>query len=209
MYLSKVLVPWSAVKNPYQLHRELWKLFPGRPDDERNFMFRVETIQKGHSATVLMQSAWQPEDTDITRLVASKQVQLNVSEGMWLRFRLRANPIKTIKDEYKRLDRRGKIKSSRVPLVREMEQVAWIQRKLGDAVKFDSIQVTKEEPMFFRKHSNQAARQSEHSGKIQPVCFEGIFQVTDSNALQSAIQHGVGPAKSFGCGMLSIAPVPV
>ena len=209
MYLSKVLVPWSAVKNPYQLHKELWKLFPGRPDDERNFMFRVETIQKGHSATVLMQSAWQPEDTNITRLVASKQVQLNVSEGMWLRFRLRANPIKTIKDERQRTDSKGNIKRSRVPLIHEEEQIAWIQRKLADAVEFDSIQVTKEAPIFFRKQRDKANRQLDHSGKIQTVCFEGIFKVKDSEALQNSILAGVGPAKSFGCGMLSIAPVAV
>jgi len=206
MYLSKVMVPWNSVKNPYQLHKALWKLFPNRPDDERNFLFRVESVQRGSGATVLMQSAWQPEDSDSTRLLASKKIQLNLSEGMWLRFRLRANPIKTIKDERKRTNRKGEIKRCRVPLINEEEQIAWLQRKLATSVDFDSIQVSKEAPIFFHKKENKAMDTVEHAGKVQPICFEGVLKVKDSEELLKALLIGIGPAKSLGCGMLSVAP---
>lgn len=44
-------------------------------------------------------------------------------------------------------------------------------------------------------------------GKIQPYIFKGIMQMTDASALNELMQHGIGPAKAFGCGLLSLASV--
>ncbi|WP_249825516.1 type I-E CRISPR-associated protein Cas6/Cse3/CasE, partial [Escherichia coli] len=45
------------------------------------------------------------------------------------------------------------------------------------------------------------------NGKIQTVCFEGVLTVNDAPALMDLIQQGIGPAKSMGCGLLSLAPL--
>ncbi|EHO1257424.1 type I-E CRISPR-associated protein Cas6/Cse3/CasE, partial [Escherichia coli] len=45
------------------------------------------------------------------------------------------------------------------------------------------------------------------SGKIQTVCFEGVLTINDAPALIDLVQQGIGPAKSMGCGLLSLAPL--
>ena len=33
MFLSRVEIPWEFASNPYNLHRQLWRLFPGEDKD--------------------------------------------------------------------------------------------------------------------------------------------------------------------------------
>ena len=42
---------------------------------------------------------------------------------------------------------------------------------------------------------------------VQRACFEGVLQVTRGDALRAALLDGIGPAKAFGCGLLSLARV--
>lgn len=41
---------------------------------------------------------------------------------------------------------------------------------------------------------------------LTAVTFEGRLAVTDPDRLRQALLHGVGPAKSYGCGLLTLAP---
>jgi len=197
MFLSKVFVDWQWSKNPYQIHRALWRLFPNQSDAEREFLFRVEHAQPGRGSLLLLQSEMEPISAEVANVVASKLVNYEISHDALLRFRLRANPIKTIKDERQRVNARGEIKSCRVPLVHEEEQLQWLERKLLGAASLQFAQAIKEAPLFFRKQ--------DRGGKIQPICFEGVLTVTDPGRFQSLLTQGVGPAKGMGCGLLSVA----
>ena len=61
MYLSKCVINTARPVNPYQLHRELWKLFPDRPNDKRDFLFRVENLGRKEPQRILLQSKERPE----------------------------------------------------------------------------------------------------------------------------------------------------
>jgi CRISPR system Cascade subunit CasE len=37
--------------------------------------------------------------------------------------------------------------------------------------------------------------------------FEGRLLITDPDALRAALVTGIGPAKGYGCGLLTLAPV--
>ncbi len=94
MYLSKIHIPWQQAKNSYDLHKALWRLFPGREKAERDFLFRVENQQKGLGAQVLMQSVMQPKQVEQSPIVLDwRDVSLKLKRGQRLRFHLRANPI--------------------------------------------------------------------------------------------------------------------
>jgi CRISPR system Cascade subunit CasE len=205
MYLSKVHIPWQHAKNPYQFHQALWRLFPGHEEAERDFLFRVEQIQNGIGANVLLQSAIKPESGEQSPLVlAQREFALNVTNGQRLRFRLRANPIKTIKDSSKgTVDKKGKTftKTVRVPLLHEEQQQAWLERKLQDFAQLETLIVQPEPVTYFRKLKEA------RSGKIQTVLFDGVMTVTDSTAFATQVVLGIGPAKAFGCGLLSVAKV--
>lgn len=203
MYLSKIHIPWPQAQNPYQLHQALWRLFPGHEDADREFLFRVEQLQRGVGAHILMQSTIQPQSVDQSPVILNwREYVVNIQNGQRLRFRLRANPIKTIKDSSKgTIEKQGKTftKTVRVPLVHEEQQQAWLERKLQSFAQLESLIVQPEPVLYFRK-----AKEG-RSGKIQTVIFDGILTVTNAEVLSQEIRQGIGPAKAFGCGLLSIA----
>ena len=47
------------------------------------------------------------------------------------------------------------------------------------------------------------------SGKVTLVTaqFDGQLRVTDAQAFQRCLRQGIGRAKSFGCGLLTVAPI--
>jgi len=205
MYLSKIHIPWQQAQNPYQLHQALWRLFPGIEGADREFLFRVEQLQRGIGAQVLMQSAMQPQSGEQSpALLAQREYVLNVQNGQRLRFRLRANPIKTIKDSSKgSVEKKGKTftKTVRVPLLHEEQQQAWLERKLQAFTQLETLIVQPEPVLYFRK-----AKEG-RSGKIQTVMFDGVLTVIDAEAFNNQITKGIGPAKAFGCGLLSLARI--
>ena len=43
---------------------------------------------------------------------------------------------------------------------------------------------------------------------VSVATFEGVLIVTDPENLRSALTAGIGPAKAYGCGLLTLAPLP-
>lgn len=205
MHLSKVWINWYWAKDPYQLHRAIWQLFPGRSDDQRDFLFRVEDLQPGRGAAVLLQSRQAPESAEVANVLASKDYSLSLVQGCRLRFRLRANPVKSVADDSKgtKIGKNGKeyAKRVRVPLIHEEEQQAWLERKLESVALLDQLIIQREMPLRFSKPDGKQRM----AGKVQPVLFDGVLVVQDPQALLECLQQGIGPAKSFGCGLLSLA----
>ena len=199
MYLSKVIIARAWSRDLYQLHQGLWHLFPNRPDAARDFLFHVEKRNTPEGCHVLLQSAQMPVSTAVATVIKTKQVEFQLQVGVPLYFRLRANPIKTILDNQKRLDSKGNIKCCRVPLIKEAEQIAWLQRKWGNSARVEDVHPISERPQYFSGDGK--------SGKIQTVCFEGVITINDAPALIDLLQQGIGPAKSMGCGLLSLAPL--
>jgi len=203
MYLSKIHIPWAACKNNYELHQALWRLFPNRDNENRGFLFRVELLEKGIGAKVLMQSITPPQLSENSPIILdTKTYHPEFLSGQRLRFRLRANPVKTIKDETKgTVEKKGKIftKTVRVPLIHEEQQQAWLERKLQGFAQLETLTIQPEPVLYFRKVKEK------RSGKIQPVLFEGILTITKPELFILSVKQGIGPAKAFGCGLLSIA----
>lgn len=209
MYLSKVRVDWSFSRNSYSLHKALWRLFPDHPpetrrDREQNrlgFLYRVEQRQTGHAAMVLLQSSAEPVANAAGVCVgASKRFEPALTQGQMLRFRLTANPVRTISDARGRLDREGNAKKVRVPLLREDQQTDWLSRQLEAVANLhrESLTCHQEAPLYFRKGDAPAA-------KIQPVTFEGDLTVRSPEGFVTLLLNGIGPAKGLGCGLMSVA----
>lgn len=200
MYLSKVMISGSACRNPYEIHQVLWRLFPEDAEAERDFLFRVEHSGQ-QNAEVLLQSRREPIAVAMreVRLLGSKPYPLQLQAGQRLRFLLLANPIKTINDGGGRLNADGEAKKCRVPLIRDEELQAWLVRKLTGLAEIETVIVEKRQPLNFRKASEKRV------GKVQPVSFQGVLSVVDPDGLKNLLLAGIGPAKAFGCGLLSLA----
>ena len=199
MYLSKVMITGKACRNPYEIHRTLWRMFPEDVNAGRDFLFRIEKSGP-QQAELLMQSMRQPvSQSPNAGLLATRDYPLKLIKGQRVRFFLIANPVKTINDEKSRKNAKGEVKKCRVPLIDEFEQRLWMERKLDVSARLEALIIANCLPLYFKKSNANMA------GKIQPVSFQGILQVTKPTSLKKMIVNGIGPAKAFGCGLLSLA----
>ncbi|MDP3480684.1 MAG: type I-E CRISPR-associated protein Cas6/Cse3/CasE [Desulfoprunum sp.] len=198
MFLSKIMISGAACRNPYEIHRSLWKLFPEDADADRDFLFRAGLSDRNR-AEILMQSIREPViSSNAAQILACKEFPLSLKAGQSLRFMLIANPIKMINDESGRKNTEGVLKKCRVPLVREDDQRSWIERKLLNAATLESIVIDPIFPLRFRKGKDGA-------GKIKAISFQGILKIEEPESMMELVRKGIGPAKAFGCGLLSLA----
>lgn len=194
MYLSKCLVQSRRPLNPYQIHRKIWSLFPERPDATRDFLFRVEQASPVRQV-ILLQSALVPELTQGEVLVLDyKETGYSFRQGMGMRFLLTANPTKRIRDLGGKKKNQGRC---RVPLIDEEEIKDWLVRKFADAAQLHEVMIVRKSTLYFRKKGNP--------GKIATITFSGLLTVTNDELFHSLVEDGIGPAKAFGCGLLSLA----
>jgi len=200
MYFSRWLLKSKRPIDSYQLHRKIWQLFPDKADDERSFLFRVENKQQNCEQIILLQSVYQPKTTsnEFLLLNGPKEIDYDIKSENSYRFMLRANPTKKIKDKNGKTKNQGKV---RVPLIDEDEIVAWLKRQLSDCAEIEDVKLLQKDLIRFHKNK----KGENHVGKIQTVTFMGILTVTNSDLLINKIMKGLGPAKSFGCGLLTLA----
>ncbi len=189
MQLSRVEIDREFLKNPYKVHKSLWTLFPDESASAaRPFLYRVEWKLSSGRVRALMQSLAAPDSRAARgcRLLETKEIAPAPQEGQLLRFVLCANPTKRLAKE-----------RSRVPFVREEEQLGWLDRRLEPAGRALERHVLEIKELRFRKGRT--------SGRVYTVTFGGVLRVDDPVRLKGMVRDGIGPAKSFGCGLLSLA----
>jgi CRISPR system Cascade subunit CasE len=196
MYLSRLQLNTSRVAmlwatNPYRVHQRLMMACDGDP----RLLFRIEDTSEG--TQVLVQSHVEPnwhlafEDFDVLRCPPEhKAFDLRLQAGRPYRFRLLANP--TVK-------RNG----NRLGLFKEEDQRAWLTRKIEDAGArlVGSIAA----PRGLQKSDKNPAK-DEHVATHFAVLFEGVLQARDPERLGQVVESGIGAAKGYGFGLLSLAP---
>ena len=205
MYLSKLMLnPSPAARavqrdlaSPYQLHRTLMRAFPDKSSGgPGRVLFRVEPMREDDPPVVLVQSEkepdWSPllEEGHHVLIADSKQFDISVRAGQLLRFRLRANPT---------VCRAGK----RHGLVRHEDQCEWLKRKAAGA-GFEPLDFTVRRSARYvsRVRAGEGATTQTHLG----VDYEGLLKVTDPNLFTATLARGIGSAKGYGFGLLSVAP---
>ena len=192
MYLSKLALNVSSrdvkrdISNPYELHRTLSRVLEGH--DGRT-LWRLETPPYG-APFILVQSAempdWEALGTRYLREAEVKAFTLRFTTGRGYYFRLRANPVVT--REGKRL---GLPDDEKVPwLARKAEQGGF--KLLGGRVQETGV---------------IKARRKGAKVTLSVATFEGVLVVVDDVLFRQTIEQGIGPAKAFGMGLLSVAPL--
>ena len=231
MYLSRLVI---NPRNPdarrdlddlYSMHRRVMSAFPqvDGPGDARTqlaVLHRLDVDQRNGATVLLVQSGVKPDwnslppgylalpgtpgDNPATKSIT--QTLTTLSQGQILRFRLRANPTKKIDSKSGPDGRRRN--GRRVDLRTEMQQIDWLCRR-GEQGGFRLLPVQPGSIVpAVRTSIAEKHRTNGRSGilTIAAVLFEGALQICDADEFRRTISEGVGPSKSFGCGLLSIAP---
>jgi CRISPR system Cascade subunit CasE len=196
--------------NFYELHRTLMRAFPGRPPGgPGRVLFRLEPGREGGAVALLVQSEQAPDwsalpPAYLAAPAESKPFAPAFGAGQRLCFRLRANPAKKVGTTSKadRLAGEPRHNGRRVGLVREADQLAWLRRK-GEAGGFRLHGV-----VVAAEGLTRGAKPDGETFLALPLFaarFDGLLEVTDPARFLQTLRKGVGPAKSLGFGLLSVA----
>lgn len=207
MYLSQLVLDprsrgvLSDLADPYQLHRTLMSAFPASVPAGERMLFRLEQQHSQPCLAILVQSQTRPNWTHLSergyllRPAAVKQFDLEPAAGQQYRFRLLANPTKRLKGS-------GDKDGPRIGLMREEQQLQWLDRKSrqhGFCVL--AAQVTKiVQPDGWKREKGK-----NHRIRFHAVRFDGHLQVSEAAAFLRAWNEGIGSGKGFGFGLLSLA----
>lgn len=194
------------------MHAAVESAFPPRPEAERN-LWRLDGSREEPSLLILSkrvpslehlqeQAGWETERTWDTRPYDPLLNRIRV--GQQYAFRLTANPTGIITGENGKKKRRAHVSAK--------YQLEWLISKeehigarfypadtaTGSDVSFGPVVVHRE---------TQRSRRGGSEVTIVRATFQGVLEVTSADTLRAALVNGVGRAKAYGCGLLTLAPV--
>ena len=215
MYFS-VIIPASehvraAIRDmahaPYGLHQWLWKFFDGDGDAERDFIFRRHDLDR--LPRVYVVSARPPIAFGEDWEVQTRAYSPHPAAGQRLSFVLCANPViskKGVDGKSRRHDVVMQAKKTvppadRPPVAELVEQtcLAWLQSRAAKA-GFELVGATVE--AYCQQHGRR--RSGGDAIQFSSVEFSGELIVSDADAFQRTLLHGIGHAKAFGCGLMLV-----
>jgi CRISPR system Cascade subunit CasE len=208
MFLSKLSLDpkhaqvQSEVANRYELHRTLTAQFPGKKRKDIGLLYRIELPDqyRFQPITLLIQTQIEPDWRNIydrDMLIKPPQVKVfttNFSKSEKFYFRLLGNPTA------RRKQPDGSRK--RVGLYDREDQQDWILRKAQyGGFKVLSLQLTDYGLIESSKKKNNQTFHIKHLA----VKYEGLLQIIDTDKFTKSFVTGIGSAKAFGFGLLSLA----
>jgi len=218
-------IAWKEkILDSYAWHCKLAKCFP---EKRKNWRFEFGALTRidefEHSFHVWILAAVKPQKPCWceTASFSLKEISPTFLSHRHYVFDVRVNPIKSLvqrgKDGEPLLKPNGKRKpGKRVPIVNQDELRSWISRKGVTRCRAKDgsdvpggFRIVEDFPLeicpmtqnhFRKEKENQAA----YHGGVQ---FRGTLEVTDSAAFAETYHSGIGSAKSFGFGLLLLAPI--
>lgn len=189
-----------------ELHRTVMRGFDDQageaPRAQLGVLFRLETRP---DLTLVVQSLadprWErlPEGYVLEAEYKRADSVLDAAQpGRWLRFRLVANPSR--KTETVRPGEEAPRNSRRVALTGDDERLDWLIRR-GEAGGFAVGHDLRIDPL---RPFEEAGRRRDRI-YVRSARYEGVLRVTDAERFRTSLREGIGPAKAYGCGLLSIA----
>jgi CRISPR system Cascade subunit CasE len=203
----------KLLSSPQAMHAAVLAGFPDpRPSQDGRVLWRVDTYQ---SHRVLLYTV-SPDKPDFTHLAEQAgwptttawdtrgydSLLESLRTGQRWHFRLAANPVHSAR-------RAEWTETKPLAHVTVAQQQQWLLDRAdklgfrlsrcatGDAP--DVVVVDRGMRHFTRNGSSRVT--------VSVVTFEGHLEITDPEALRRSLTFGIGRAKSYGCGLLTLAPL--
>lgn len=206
---------------PRYLHAAVQHAFP-EPErlqgEDARILWRLDQASR-HEAVLYISS---PEEPDLSHLVEQAGWPARGLEAGWetrpydkllgalevgqeWAFRLTANPVHTVRTDPDK-------PKQRLAHVTVAQQIQWVMDrcdrhgfKVAEQSTGEPNLVLNERTWLQLDKENVKARDSKV--KIRTATYEGVLVVEEPTALRSALVKGIGKAKAFGCGMMTLAPL--
>lgn len=204
----------KMLTNPNVLHARVSQAFLDQKADQKSrVLWRLDRRDHEHilyivgsekpELEVLHDDAGWPEAPP--QIADYDRFLTNLKKGQRWWFEVVANPTESKATER---GKRGKI----VAHVTVEHQLEWLRRKAnmhGFALPESGLgvpRVTERKFLDFGRDDPYKAKRRSRV-KISTVRFAGELEVTDVEALRGALRNGIGRAKGYGCGLLTVAPL--
>jgi CRISPR system Cascade subunit CasE len=216
VYLSRIRLDTKlrktmlALASPQVLHSAIESSFSRKTDEkQKRILWRIDNL-KG-ICYLLVLSAEQP---DFSHIVQQFGYQCNewqwetknynilldrLRTGQVWQFRLRANPVHSSFTEKDKSSGRGKVFAH----VTHQQQKQWLLTRAqanGFSLTEDAFDVIHTEWKKFRK-----SYENNHEITLRIADFEGLLTISDVECFKKSLLSGIGRAKAYGCGLLTIA----
>lgn len=212
VYLSRIALnakrveTMRAISSPQVLHGAVER---GFAENRQRSLWRIDWV--GHTCYLLVLSSEKPNFSHIV-----EQFGYPDSERQWLtkeyapllerlqlgqiwQFRLRANPVRSSSDKKDAESGRGKVFAHITP----EQQRQWLLKRAsacGFILEEHTFDVVDTQWKKFRKGKDRS-----HEITLRTATFEGILKISDLEKFKKSLLSGVGRAKAYGCGLLTIA----
>jgi CRISPR system Cascade subunit CasE len=203
----------ALLASPQKLHAAVLAGFPPAaptPDDQGRVLWRVD--QQQHRIGLYVVSPTRPDLTHLVEDVGwpsthgwdtrdySPLLEALKSGAQWA-FRLAANPVSS------RRKSQDSPRSQRFGHVTVAQQTEWLLARAQRCGFTVPLGVGKEPDVAVRGRQTRTFDRKGHTVTLTTAVFEGHLEITDPDALRSSLVNGIGPAKGYGCGLLTLAPV--
>ncbi|MBM9624692.1 type I-E CRISPR-associated protein Cas6/Cse3/CasE [Streptomyces zhihengii] len=185
-----------------QMHRTVMRMVPDHLGDsprlQAGLLYRLDETD---TASTLLVQATQlnpqrlPTGYGTADLKSLGPMFTALRTGLAVRYRIVVNPAKRERLPTQHKGQRGRI----VPLTGPDADQWWHRRSTEAGITLHTLTPTSTEPVRPRTPSTSRMRHS-------LLRYDGTATVTDPDALRNAILHGIGRAKPYGAGLLSLAP---
>ncbi|MEE1753537.1 type I-E CRISPR-associated protein Cas6/Cse3/CasE [Streptomyces sp. SP18CS02] len=189
--------------------RVLWRL-----DHQSNseVLLYIVSPHRPDLTHLVEQAGWPTTGSWLTSPYVSFLARL-AKDDTWA-FRLTANPVHSVR-------RHAAEPTKRTAHVTPRHQVDWLLKRQADAgfaiierperrpdgldAPWHEITVHSRRDLSFGKREESSGRG--HDVRLTRVTFDGRLRVTDPDALRRTLTAGLGKAKAYGCGLMTLAPV--
>ncbi|SHG62758.1 type I-E CRISPR-associated protein Cas6/Cse3/CasE [Streptoalloteichus hindustanus] len=222
MFLTKLTVNVTSREfrrdfaDVHDMHRTVMSGFPEVTSENparlsHGVLWRLDGTQSGF--LLYVQSHTQPDWGRLPAGYLAQPAEIRsiqpvldaVTAGRRFAFRLVANATRAIKSDPLP---DGEVRAMRVPHRKPEKQIEWLARQ-GERHGFVIPLATNGQPDLApspcRPLRGRIRQTSGNQITIEPVRFDGRLIVTDPDAFSAALRDGVGRAKAYGCGLLSLA----
>ncbi|GLW66579.1 type I-E CRISPR-associated protein Cas6/Cse3/CasE [Actinomadura rubrobrunea] len=213
----------AAVPAAPDNERLLWRLDTDNP--HRPHLIAL-TWSKPDWTHLVEAAGWPSADGDHYTIADYSPLLAQLAIGREFNFRLTANPVQNTSRPIKPTAIQiaqmgnGQRRSFRLGHRTADAQLGWLLRRTAkhgfeilpartdpglpdlpatDTTPAPDVRITHRERVTFTKGNRRRV-------VLHTATFQGHLRVTDADLLTRALLHGIGPAKAYGCGLLTLAP---
>jgi CRISPR system Cascade subunit CasE len=192
----------------YQMHRTIMYAFPNKIEEKspkERILFQINQEKLTNEISILIQSFEKPNwaflekkhdyFTEPPQIKQFNYPQFKAGQKFW--FKLVGNPTKKLRNS----DNMKK-QYARKPISKEEDQFEWISSKAQKG-GFNLIKCL----ITQKKIIKGKTKKQTHKLSFLSVQFEGVLEITDPKLFSETIINGIGSAKGFGFGFLTISKI--